>query len=283
MLKTIVITPFIDADGRQMVKVRRPYSLNKIGIYEVPDSVDGLSGKTKALCYAYITEARDYDLFMVLDQDVEENFDWVLTSMANTLAFEQDSRIGVVNGIRVMISRENIPTIAKAIWVYFSEFYRKVTGTCWGGSMVIRKELLPDFAFRWSESIFDDVYAEDICKRLGYKIVLDDDMVFADKTNVTLVGAFDFIKRQLIDVRMYGSLKANIGVWAMWFLLLVVTAATWSKPWLAVLVYASFGLCGHLRNIPAVFLAQWMHLLAVPLAYTVKRFSWYDYEYEISN
>ncbi len=209
----------------------------------------------------------EYEVVCLIDADTIPDRRW-LSSLISPL---QDPKIAAACGNRWFypdrIGNGNQATtwiggwgsMIRYLWNSAAIVQMYVYGVVWGGSLAIRRTELKETGLLdvWSKSLFDDVLIKDHFQANGWQVVSVPELLIANVEHVSLRGAIEWIKRQLLDARLYHRnwpliLSHAIGsslLWIMLFALLFIgfiasdgLAMFWSGALLGSLVVMNYGL-----------------------------------------
>lgn len=138
----------------------------------------------------------------ILDADTIVHREW-LNELITPL---QDECVGIVTGNRWYDATEM--TLGNQIRFLYNAWAvpgMHFMNTAWGGSMAMNRTVFthPDFFKTFANTPTEETGAQTIRMKLGLKIVQRRNLMMAQRGNITLTGAFDFITRQLTWTRLH--------------------------------------------------------------------------------
>jgi hypothetical protein len=290
-LNILFITPSVDSLGQQWAywaiysrNGETPLVLDAMSI-DMKDFRTFTCGRKnfalyKTLLHILGTESVLFEAVCVIDSDVDANLPLITDHLRVNFA---DKTLGVVSGMRRFTSAKTLPSAVRLVWQHYAQWVMWWGHIPWGGCLAFRTELCSTFLCRWQNSLFDDTMAAGIAEASGYrfrhdrKLVLDDDGTWTRWRDL-----LNFVQRQLVDVRLYGSWPA---VWvssaALLYFVYLQVAELPLQLVLGMYIGVFVGLGRGWRTIPALVLVQVVHILSVPAAQVAKSIRWADLKYEI--
>lgn len=280
-MKFLILTPYT-RDAVQYVRwlvasSNKTYESGLIDVFLFEFDPARCGRKNFALDYAldYLRFDVEYDAVLVADSDVR--FD-LLNTLRQFEAHLRSSNTAVC-AMRRFMRADNLPSATRLVWQHYAQWPMRFFGISWGGLLAFdRVDEMPVRRI-WSNTLFDDLSA---FKQHEFEY---EPTTFGDDVSVwySWRDVWNFVIRQLVDVRLYGPWY---GVWASWFLLLSVVCLQLALP-PPVTIAAYVGVCVGIgkgwRIVPALLVAQILHLLTVPYAQFVRRIAWAGVEYDLRN
>lgn len=288
-MNVLFLMPRIHDDGEQRVRWsiydRRRLLLEGWRSIDLTDFRPADCGRknyamAEALNYL-IDRIGQFEIVCTIDADVAADLP--------ALACRLDARfkspiIGVLSGMRRFTSARTLPSAVRLVWQHYGQWLMWWADIPWGGCLAFRARLAGPFMCVWSAHLFDDTMAASIAEANDYRFVHDRTLFLEDDSvwrSWRVLG--EFILRQMVAVRLYGSWGA---VWASWLALLGVIALQAALPWPALLgayMGVTVGIGKGWRVMPALVLAQVLHLVAVPAAQLAKRINWAGVAYKLGD
>jgi hypothetical protein len=280
-MKFLILTPYT-RDTVQYVRwlVASPEKTYESGLidvflYEFDPAVCGR--KNFALNYAldYLRNDVEYDAVLVADADVRYD----LLNTLRQFRFQLSISNVAVCGMRRFTNTATFPSATRLVWQHYAQWPMKFFGISWGGLLAFDRADERTVKRIWATTLFDDLSA---FKQHEFEY---DRLTFGDDVSVwhRWTDVWNFVIRQLVDVRLYGPWY---GVWASWFFVISLACLQLNQPW-AVTAAAYVGVCVGLgkgwKTIPGLVAAQVIHLLSVPYAHFVQRIEWAGVKYELKD
>ncbi|MDA1161611.1 MAG: glycosyltransferase family 2 protein [Planctomycetota bacterium] len=138
----------------------------------------------------------------ILDADGSPHENW-LRELASALC---DSTVGAATGIRWFAPPTRASgTLVRHQWNILANIQMHAAGIPWGGSLAIHRKVFedPDHRLRWTKSLCEDTPLAQSLRQLDLRLVLVPEAVFLNRESIHLAGAFHFIRRQLLLVRLH--------------------------------------------------------------------------------
>lgn len=283
-MKILFMTPHVTADGSQHVRASL-YSLTSqitSGLMYIPTEVwdpRRCGRKNFALVQALNSVHRQgwvFDAVCVIDDDVIAHHGDIATRLRED--FERG--FDVVSGQRRFTSASTMQSAIRLAWQHYATPAMRFSSIAWGGCLAFRSKLLPDFRSWWSQSLFDDTFAANLGKKFysDPHLVLDDDSTWRSWSQL-----WNFIIRQLVDVRLYGNWLA---VWIVWLMCVGVLVAHWFLPpavTITAYVSVSIGIARGWRVALGIFGALVVHIIGVPCAQLARYIRWQGIRYNLED
>jgi cellulose synthase/poly-beta-1,6-N-acetylglucosamine synthase-like glycosyltransferase len=164
--------------------------------------------KLSALLEAIAGLEDSCEIVALIDGDVIPHTGW-LRDLAGPLSAPD---VGATTGIR-WYSPPALPllggwgTLVRYLWNSAAALHMTALHIPWGGSLAFRLDVLrrTDLLAKWSQSLFEDAGCYDSLRKLGLKVQVVPAATMVNYETIDLRGCFHFIRRQLLDARLYHS------------------------------------------------------------------------------
>jgi hypothetical protein len=220
--------------------------------------------KLSALVQAIRSLEELTEVVALIDADVIPYRQW-LRDLVRPLA---DPRVGATSGVRWYMPHgcSSLGTCVRSVWNAAACPQMDALHIPWGGSMAFRAELFrqSDLLERWARSFVEDTGSHRVLRSLGLQLRLVPEATMVNHETIALPGCFRFIRRQLLNARLYHEswpaiLTMNLGT------LLALTAAM-----TLALVELAAGHWGWIAGIGAV-LGGYVAGMVLPLSWVDRR------------
>ncbi len=136
-----------------------------------------------------------------VDADAITHSTW-LRSLVAPLA---NSEIGCTTGIRWFAPTDNtFATRLRCFWNLIAASGIFHSSTPWGGSMVVRRQLLDTgLAEEWAHMFCEDVHTLNHLQRRNLKLVCVPQATVVNRESTTVMGCLRFVNRQMLILRLY--------------------------------------------------------------------------------
>ena len=116
-----------------------------------------------------------------------------------------DPEIGCTTGIRWFAPTDNnFATRLRCFWNLIAASGIFHSSTPWGGSMVVRRQLLDTgLAEEWSHMFCEDVHTLNHLQRRNLKLVCVPQATVVNRESTTVMGCLRFVNRQMLILRLY--------------------------------------------------------------------------------
>ena len=159
-------------------------------------------------CSAMIQGCRELDsshrVLAFIDADVVPHATWLLELVQPLL----DPRVGATTGTRWCAPVSNsVGAAVRTVWNSCMVTVMQQQSICWGGSMAIRRETMSriDLLERWKVSFNDDVLVSEKVREAGLELCFVPSLFMTHRDPCQLSGLLEFVRRQLIHVRLTHS------------------------------------------------------------------------------
>ncbi len=143
-----------------------------------------------------------FDVVALIDSDVVPGAQWI-TRLVAPLA--NDSTAASC-GMRWFEPNSNqLGSQIRAIWNAAAIVQMNAYAIAWGGSLAIKRRALEMCGVldAWQTALFDDVLVGPMLARHGLNTRTCDDLILVNREEINLANAARWIKRQLLDARLY--------------------------------------------------------------------------------
>jgi len=156
----------------------------QIHFLENPESTCSL--KCSAICQAIEALSTRIEVVAFVDGDAVVDESW-LNDLVTPLS---DSGIGVTTGNR---------------WYSPTEIQMQRYEIAWGGSLAIRKDVIDRCGLlaKWRTTFCEDTPLTNVLREQKLHLYRVPDLIIENKESVSLLGAFNWISRQLLTVRLH--------------------------------------------------------------------------------
>jgi glycosyltransferase involved in cell wall biosynthesis len=249
----------------EIVSALQPRSVQpcvKVSVLVNPPNTCSL--KLSALVQAIRSLDESTEVVALFDADVIPYRQW-LRDLIRPLA---DPRIGATSGVRWYMPRGKASwgTLVRSIWNAGACPQMDALHIPWGGSMTFRAELFrqSDLLERWARSFAEDTGSHRVLRSLGLQLRLVPEATMVNHETIDMPGCYHFIRRQLLNARLYHEswpaiLALNLGA------LLALPVAL-----VPALVKLSAGHWGWLAGI-GVALGAYVAGMVLPLSWIDRR------------
>ena len=137
-----------------------------------------------------------------LDADVLPHRDW-LHDMVQSLA---DPEVGVATGCRWFLpTRHNLGSLVRYVWSALAVLQMHAFQIAFGGSIIVRAEVFrrTELLQQWSRLMFEDVHLLAALEGTGWKMGFVPSAMMLNQESIGFVDCCRFIRRQLLNVRLY--------------------------------------------------------------------------------
>lgn len=158
--------------------------------------------KTSALLQAIGTLEESCHIVALIDADVIPHRSW-LRDLVLPLTHP---RVGATTGIRWF--RPEAPTwgsLVRYLWNAGASVQMYALHIPWGGSLALRTDVLrrSDLLQKWAVSLWEDTACYRSLRELGLKLEFVPAATMVNRESTDLKSSFRFIRRQLLNVRLY--------------------------------------------------------------------------------
>jgi cellulose synthase/poly-beta-1,6-N-acetylglucosamine synthase-like glycosyltransferase len=212
---------------------------------------------------ALVQALRDLDdaceVVVLIDADVIPHREW-LRDLVAPLA---NPRVGATTGVRWYVPEgTRWGTLVRHLWNTTAAVVMHALRIPWGGSLAFRADVLrnSDTLDRWSLSLFEDTGFQRVIRSLGLRLRVVPAATMINRESTDLGSCFRFIRRQLLNTRLYHP---------RWPVIFVHGLAFTLSPLLALGVLTAALLLGHWTE--AALLAGGLGVAAALLAAALVR------------
>jgi cellulose synthase/poly-beta-1,6-N-acetylglucosamine synthase-like glycosyltransferase len=175
-----------------------------VQVAHLEDRRQTCSLKLSALVQALGELDESCEVVALIDADVIPHRTW-LRDLVAPLA---DPAVGATSGIRWYAPRHANPgTLVRHLWNATASVVMHAVHIPWGGSLAFRSDVIrdSDLKGRWSRSLFEDTDIYHAVGDLGLRIRFVSAATMINPESTDLPGCFRFIRRQLLNARLYHS------------------------------------------------------------------------------
>lgn len=160
------------------------------------------SQKIHNLLAAVAVVPEDVEVLVFLDSDAVPNQDW-LGHIVSPLANEQ---VGAATGFRWYCAAGGLANGVRCVWnaASITLMERAHTRFCWGGATAITRRQFEQLriAEHWDRALLDDLQVSKAIKTQGLEIVFVPHALIPSHDRTTLLGFWEFARRQLVITRI---------------------------------------------------------------------------------
>lgn len=178
-----------------------------------------------------LTELPDHcEAVTLIDADVKTYPDW-LQDMVAPLA---DPEVGATTGVRWFSPDKSNPgSCVRMLWNTGAIPQMARFEIPWGGSLAMRADFVREarLADRWSRMIFEDTDLQTVLNEHGRRLVFVPRATMVNTEKTSLRNSFRYIRRQMLNARMYHPRWLRIflfGIASSLLPLLLTVLAIWS-------------------------------------------------------
>jgi cellulose synthase/poly-beta-1,6-N-acetylglucosamine synthase-like glycosyltransferase len=143
-----------------------------------------------------------YDVVALIDADVTPYADW----LRDLVAPFQNPKVGATTGIRWYVANKaNWGTTVRYLWDAAACSQMYAFQIPWGGSLALRAELFTHGGLleQWKRSLWEDTAVYQTCKENGLELRFVPAATMVNRETTDLKSCFQFIRRQMLNVRLY--------------------------------------------------------------------------------
>lgn len=167
--------------------------------------------KTSALLQAIATLDESCQVVALIDADVIPHRRW-LRDLALPLT---NPRVGASTGIRWFMPHEATwGSLVRYVWNVAASIQMYALHIPWGGSLALRADVLrrSDLLQKWAVSLWEDTACYRSIQELGLQLEFVPAATMVNRETTDLKSCFRFIRRQMLNVRLYhASWRAILG------------------------------------------------------------------------
>ncbi len=198
----IIIDSRQDAGWRMVHRVLgAPLPPNvRVDILQAPQKTCSL--KLSALVQALRDLDESFGVVALIDADVVPHRSW-LRDLTAPLA---DPTVGAATGIRWYVpEQDNWGSLVRHLWNVVATVIMHAFDIPWGGSLAFRADVVrrSDVLERWSHSLFEDTGFQRVIADLGLRLRFVPAATMMNRESTDLGSCFRFIRRQLLNARLY--------------------------------------------------------------------------------
>ena len=145
------------------------------------------------------------EFVVLVDADVVTYEDW----LHDMVAPFSDEKVGAATGVRWFAPPDARPgSWVRSLWNIGAIPQMVFFGIPWGGSLAIRKDLIQeaDLSDRWSRMVFEDADLNSVLKEQGRRLAVVPRATLVNREATGLRDAVRYIRRQMLNARMYHPL-----------------------------------------------------------------------------
>ncbi len=171
--------------------------------------------KCAAILEAIAAIPTSVEVFAFLDADTVPDQNW-LRDLSTPLA---DPQIGATTGNRWFSPwRPTLGSYVRQTWNAAAIVQMAVYKIGWGGSFAIKRSALvaTDLPKRWGQAFCEDTMLSSVLEKSNLKLIRVPNLICENMETTTMTGAYSWIVRQLVTVRLYHSRWSivNLHGWA---------------------------------------------------------------------
>lgn len=174
-----------------------------ISIHLIENRLETCSLKCSAIITAIKAMDGDREVIALIDADAIVTSDW-LSTLVQPLS---NSEVGVSTGNRWFRIPKNhrLGAAVRGVWNAAAVVQMYLYEIPWGGSLAFRREVIDkaNLLEHWSRGFCEDTMLTRILHREGYQIARPAELVVVNDESTTVGGAFRWIQRQLLTVRLH--------------------------------------------------------------------------------
>jgi hypothetical protein len=158
--------------------------------------------KTSALLQAIGTLDESCQVVALIDADVIPYAGW-LRDLVLPLT---NPEVGATTGIRWFIPKTaNWGSLVRSLWNVAASVQMYALHIPWGGSLALREDVLrrSDLLQKWSVSLWEDTASYRTIRDLGLQLQFVPAATMVNRETTDLKNCFRFIRRQMLNVRLY--------------------------------------------------------------------------------
>ncbi len=186
-------------------------------------------GRCSLKCNALLSALRridstDCEVIALVDADCVVDRDW----LADLVAPLADEPVGVSTGNRWFTPEDcNTGTLVRYIWHLGASVQMFVYRIPWGGSVAFRRSFveIADLPSIWSRTLFDDTLLAPLAWKHGLRTVAVAGLLVPSEESTDVRGAFVWIRRQLLNTRLYHPAFPLTAIHSLGTTVLLVAAA----------------------------------------------------------
>lgn len=177
-------------------------SADRVRIENLVERYSSCSLKCSALFQAIRNLAPDREIVAQIDADTVPHSTW-LRDLATGLAPDD---VGAATGNRwYMPTEESLGALVRYIWNAGAVTQMLHHHIAWGGSMATKARVFreSDLLTRWRQAFCEDAMMHSALEELGLRLAFVPSLIMVNRENITVGGFFRWIKRQMLNVRLY--------------------------------------------------------------------------------
>lgn len=169
----------------------------------ITDRRESCSLKCSAIITAIENAGIEYEVFAFIDADAIVTSEWLMELIA-PLAHPE---VGASTGNRWfrIPPNQKLGSAVRGGWNAAAVVQMYLYEIPWGGSLALRREVIDKAGLveKWSKCFCEDTMLTRILHREGYQIARPVELIVVNDESTTLRGAFRWIQRQLLTVRLH--------------------------------------------------------------------------------
>lgn len=174
-----------------------------VNVHLVEERLETCSLKCSAVITAIRKLAKDCEVIAMIDADAIVTSNW-LSTLVRPLA---NPEVGVSTGNRWfrIPGKNRWGAAVRGVWNAAAVVQMYLYEIPWGGSLAFRRDVIDktDLLEHWSHGFCEDTMLTRILHREGYQIARPVELVVVNEESTTIGGAFRWIQRQLLTVRLH--------------------------------------------------------------------------------
>lgn len=172
-------------------------------VHWIPERLSSCSLKCSAVISGIKNASKQAEVFALIDADAIVAKDW----LSRLIAPLADPEVGASTGNRwfAIPSRNKLASTVRCIWNAAAIVQMYLYEIPWGGSLAMRRDVIEktNLLDHWSRGFCEDTMLTRILHRDGYRIARPTELVVVNDEATTYRGAFRWIQRQLLTVRLH--------------------------------------------------------------------------------
>ena len=160
--------------------------------------------KCSSVLQAVSNLGETYGFVALLDADTVPHPSW-LRELAGAL---EDDSIGAATGNRWYFPAQiTLGSTVRYVWNAAAVVQMYIYGIAWGGTLAVKTELLQTAGLcdRWGRAFCEDTMIASALKPLGKRVAFVPALMMVNRESCTLRGFEEWVRRQLLTVRLYHS------------------------------------------------------------------------------
>lgn len=174
-----------------------------ISIHLIQERLESCSLKCSAIITAVKAIKSDREVIALIDADAIVTPNWLATLVQPLV----NPEVGVSTGNRWFRIPEThrLGAAVRGVWNAAAVVQMYLYEIPWGGSLAFRREVIDkaNLLEHWSQGFCEDTMLTRILHREGYRVARPAELIVVNDESTTVRGAFRWIQRQLLTVRLH--------------------------------------------------------------------------------